>query len=522
MQRATLEIQVPFEKNQILDFESLAEAKYGFDAVHPDAQSVADLLEEDNEDEDDKEEEKEDDENNEGDQGEQNDISSIQNSLGAFVKKSKRTFEGRYDLNDPFIDDAEMEWEEQSAVTKDGFFVYAGRILGQDKTAEVEKDEKRKSVKRKRVDGDRPAKKKKVESKKNKPNERDPEENESNAAASKPGSPVQEDVKTAEAKPGTKNKIAGTTETSENRDQGDKESSPTLPTSAKNTEKEGSEHPLENKLRNAILPDSNGEKFNQDEKAILLSEVASNTANSLSVEFEPKLPPVKRAAKPRTPKLDADGNPIPRKPRAPAVDANGNPIPRKPRAPRLDANGNPVPRKPRAPKLDANGNVIPPKPRVRKPKETTTIQKPGGKGIETQNNTATGTKEEPGKSNDPESCTTVLQSGQTPATTFANPAASEEKPREAAPVSLSIETQEKQFDVDFEGSKKALIDDSSVEVKTAPSEETCATLSGFFADNLDKASILHVADTSTSQISTASMSSQPPTAVQSRPEVDMS
>ena len=91
---------------------------------------------------------------------------------------------------------------------------------------------------------------------------------------------------------------------------------------------------------------------------------------------------------PRQPRLDANGNPIPRQPRMdangnpmrprnydnrpprlgpdgkplpprPRLDANGKPLP--PRPPRLDANGNPIPRQPR---LDANGNPIPRQPRM--------------------------------------------------------------------------------------------------------------------------------------------------------------
>ena len=59
---------------------------------------------------------------------------------------------------------------------------------------------------------------------------------------------------------------------------------------------------------------------------------------------------------PRPVRLDADGNPIPRRPRP--LDADGNPIPRPPRP--LDANGNPIPRPPR---LDADGKPIPRRPR---------------------------------------------------------------------------------------------------------------------------------------------------------------
>lgn len=36
---------------------------------------------------------------------------------------------GKYDTEDPFIDDSELLWEEQRAATKDGFFVYFGPLI---------------------------------------------------------------------------------------------------------------------------------------------------------------------------------------------------------------------------------------------------------------------------------------------------------------------------------------------------------------------------------------------------------
>ncbi|QLL34995.1 hypothetical protein HG536_0H03710 [Torulaspora globosa] len=36
---------------------------------------------------------------------------------------------GKYDIEDPFIDDSELLWEEQRAATKDGFFVYFGPLI---------------------------------------------------------------------------------------------------------------------------------------------------------------------------------------------------------------------------------------------------------------------------------------------------------------------------------------------------------------------------------------------------------
>lgn len=36
---------------------------------------------------------------------------------------------GKYDIEDPFIDDSELLWEEQRAATRDGFFVYFGPLI---------------------------------------------------------------------------------------------------------------------------------------------------------------------------------------------------------------------------------------------------------------------------------------------------------------------------------------------------------------------------------------------------------
>jgi hypothetical protein len=36
---------------------------------------------------------------------------------------------GKYDYEDPFIDDEELQWEEEITSTKDGFFVYWGPLV---------------------------------------------------------------------------------------------------------------------------------------------------------------------------------------------------------------------------------------------------------------------------------------------------------------------------------------------------------------------------------------------------------
>ncbi|AMD19822.1 HCL329Cp [Eremothecium sinecaudum] len=46
---------------------------------------------------------------------------------------------GKYDIEDPFIDDSELLWEEQRAATKDGFFVYFGPLIQKGQYATFER-----------------------------------------------------------------------------------------------------------------------------------------------------------------------------------------------------------------------------------------------------------------------------------------------------------------------------------------------------------------------------------------------
>lgn len=46
---------------------------------------------------------------------------------------------GKYDTEDPFIDDSELAWEEQRAATKDGFFVYFGPLIEKGHYASLER-----------------------------------------------------------------------------------------------------------------------------------------------------------------------------------------------------------------------------------------------------------------------------------------------------------------------------------------------------------------------------------------------
>lgn len=55
---------------------------------------------------------------------------------------------GKYDMEDPFIDDSELLWEEQRATTKDGFFVFFGPLIEKDDVPKIERTQS--SLKRSR------------------------------------------------------------------------------------------------------------------------------------------------------------------------------------------------------------------------------------------------------------------------------------------------------------------------------------------------------------------------------------
>ena len=156
--RPTVYIQVPLvdpsskqqneEPNLVIDFMRLAEEKYGFDIIHPDIRTAMDLANDaDDNDFDDIDDDGDidltttDNNNNtatstastqqqQQQQQQQQNTPAQSASLTASDKpKNRGKVEGKYDLNDPFIDDSETLWEEQAASTKDGFFVYSGPLV---------------------------------------------------------------------------------------------------------------------------------------------------------------------------------------------------------------------------------------------------------------------------------------------------------------------------------------------------------------------------------------------------------
>ncbi|QHS71774.1 Hpc2p [Saccharomyces paradoxus] len=84
-----------------------------------------------------------DDEDMEEDEGEIDTETNTVTTTNSPKKKSHpmkgKNLIGKYDVEDPFIDDSELLWEEQRAATKDGFFVYFGPLIEKGHYASLER-----------------------------------------------------------------------------------------------------------------------------------------------------------------------------------------------------------------------------------------------------------------------------------------------------------------------------------------------------------------------------------------------
>lgn len=139
----------PGKAEVIVNAMKLAEEKYGWAIIHPNAKSALDMMDElIDEDDDGVEEDPEEEElpiNEDGNDGE---TVNQANASSNASKKKKDTEEelteeqlarrheakmnrkvGKYDYEDPFIDDEELQWEEEITSTKEGFFVYWGPLV---------------------------------------------------------------------------------------------------------------------------------------------------------------------------------------------------------------------------------------------------------------------------------------------------------------------------------------------------------------------------------------------------------
>ncbi|KAK7732272.1 HIR complex subunit [Cytospora paraplurivora] len=143
-----LDIPLNGQTNKYINFMRLAEAKYGWEALHPREAANRDrrariaaasaALEKQQSGRDSAEEEdpefnaSEDDNSNVemGGMGNNGGLTSGADAAPEKPKRKKRNWrEDEYDRDDDFVDDSELLWEEQAAAVKDGFFVYSGPLV---------------------------------------------------------------------------------------------------------------------------------------------------------------------------------------------------------------------------------------------------------------------------------------------------------------------------------------------------------------------------------------------------------
>lgn len=111
----------------VVNVMKLAEDKYGWGAIHPNARLALDvmddLIDDDDENDDDEKEEEE-----EVDKRKKEENLTEEQLIRQHETKMVRKV-GKYDYEDPFIDDDELQWEEKLSSTKEGFFVYWGPLI---------------------------------------------------------------------------------------------------------------------------------------------------------------------------------------------------------------------------------------------------------------------------------------------------------------------------------------------------------------------------------------------------------
>lgn len=131
---------LPGQAEVVVNVLKLAEDKYGWKTIHTNAKSAIDLMDEMLDDEDDGADEDDDDEvqmvdekGNALNKKKNNEEMTEEQLIRKRETKMNRKV-GKYDYEDPFIDDEELQWEEEITTTKEGFFVYWGPLV-EDRTS---------------------------------------------------------------------------------------------------------------------------------------------------------------------------------------------------------------------------------------------------------------------------------------------------------------------------------------------------------------------------------------------------
>ncbi|KAG2734954.1 hypothetical protein G9P44_001168 [Scheffersomyces stipitis] len=130
----------PGQSEVVVNVLRLAEEKYGWTAIHPNAKSAIDIMEDmiddDDDDDDDDDEVIVDDEKSgsvapapapskKKKEGEE--LTEEQLVRQHQTRMNRKV--GKYDYQDPFIDDEELQMEEEITTTKEGYFVYWGPLV---------------------------------------------------------------------------------------------------------------------------------------------------------------------------------------------------------------------------------------------------------------------------------------------------------------------------------------------------------------------------------------------------------
>lgn len=128
----------PGHAEVVVNVLRLAEDKYGWNVIHPNAKSAIDLMDEMLDDEDDDNDDEDDDLQVVEEKPKKKEELSEEQLVKQHEARMNRKV-GKYDYEDPFIDDAELQWEEEITTTKEGFFVYWGPLVEDKSTTAAKK-----------------------------------------------------------------------------------------------------------------------------------------------------------------------------------------------------------------------------------------------------------------------------------------------------------------------------------------------------------------------------------------------
>lgn len=130
----------PGQCEVVVNVLQLAEEKYGWSAIHPNAKSAIDMMDDVIDDEDDAMDDDDDDivvddkalappapATPQQKKKKEQELTEEQLVKQHEAKMNRKV--GKYDFEDPFIDDEELQWEEEITSTKEGFFVYWGPLV---------------------------------------------------------------------------------------------------------------------------------------------------------------------------------------------------------------------------------------------------------------------------------------------------------------------------------------------------------------------------------------------------------